>query len=131
MDKDAACNGLRISEGGLEKMMYKVISEQAQIILNMDDLSHIKPESIRSAKQSDCCKRMDTLLDRKCALYGQLPGRVITVADYQAKKRKINCELDGLKQIQTMLTAEARNRRQGKPKRPGREPHMKLRTPAA
>lgn len=106
VDKDAACNGLRISEGGPEKMLYKIMSEQAQIILNLDDLSHVKPENIRSAKQSDCCKRMDALLDRKCALYEQLPGRVITVADYQAKKYKINCELDGLKQVQTMLTAE-------------------------
>lgn len=50
---------------------------------------------------------MDALLDQKCALYEQLSKQVITVADYQVKKHEINRELDGLKRIQAILTAEA------------------------
>ncbi len=50
---------------------------------------------------------MDALLDQKYALYEQLSKQVITVADYQVKKHEINRELDGLKRIQAILTAES------------------------
>ena len=107
VNRDAACYGLRISESDLERTIYETMAKQAQIILNLDDLSHAKPEDIQSEKQSDCRKRIDALLDQKCALYEQLSKQVITVADYQAKKHEINRELDGLNRIQAILTAEA------------------------
>jgi len=91
----------------LEAMFYEVLSRQAKLILNMDDLSNTAPQDFQLAKQSGCQRQINTLLDQKCALYEPFSQLSINAEEYQAKKREINRELDRLKHLKSMLVAQA------------------------
>ena len=42
VDENAPCHSLKIKEAELEGMIYEVMSKQAKVILNVDDISRAK-----------------------------------------------------------------------------------------
>ena len=105
-DEAAPCHGLKILESDLEHMLYEILSKQAQIILNLDDLSGAGALDVQRAKQSECGSQVELCMDKKQALYEQLLLKEITVAEYRAQKIEIDRELDRLKQAHSVVTAQ-------------------------
>ena len=64
VDKNAPCHGLHISETELEGVLYEIMNKQAQIILNLNDLSDAEPMDVHLAKQGDYLKQIDGCQDR-------------------------------------------------------------------
>lgn len=106
VDSSAVCHGLTISEKELEGMLFAVLTKQAQVILNVADLSDAGLLDIQLAKQADYDKKIKACQDRKQVLYESLLLRQISVEDYKARKAEIDTELARLKQIHGALCAQ-------------------------
>lgn len=102
----AACHGLVIREAELETMLYEILNKQAQIILNLDDLSQAGSLSLQIAKQNECGNQLENCLDQKQKLYEQFLLHEISLEDYKKQSAAVDVELDRLKQIQSVLTAQ-------------------------
>ena len=102
----AACHGLVIGEAELETMLYEILNKQAQIILNLDNLSQAGSLSLQIAKQNECGNQAENCLDQKQRLYEQFLLHEISLEDYKRQSAAVDVELDRLKQIQSVLTAQ-------------------------
>ncbi len=109
----AACHGLVIGETELETMLYEVLNKQAQIILNLDDLSQAGSLSLQIAKQNECGNQVENCLDQKQKLYEQFLLQEISLEDYKKQSAAVDVELDRLKQIQFVLTAQTTQMQMG------------------
>ena len=67
----APCHGLTVVEAELERMLYEILSKQAQIVLNVADLSNTGQLDIQLAEQAENDKQINRCLDQKRALYEQ------------------------------------------------------------
>ena len=105
-DETAPCYGSKILECELEGMIYEILSRQARIILNLDDLSNVNTLEIQRAKQSDCNGQIERCIDKKQVLYEQLLLKSITIDAYKAKKAEIDRELDRLQQIRSAVITQ-------------------------
>lgn len=103
VDEAAACHGLAIKEAELERLLYEVISKQAQIILNLDNLSDAGRLDVQLAEQAEYDKKIEGYLDRKRVLYEQFILKQITMEDYKAQKAAIDTALDRLREIHSNL----------------------------
>ncbi len=106
VDQNAPCHGLRILEADLEATLYEILSRQAQIILNLDNLIDVGMLDIQLAKQADYSKRIDNCGEQKRILYEQLLLKEISMEDYNARKKGIDAELDRLQKIYSILAAQ-------------------------
>jgi len=106
VDEAAACHGLAIGEAELEKLLYEVSSKQAQIILNLDNLSDAGWLEMQLAKQAEYGSHIENCLDEKRVLYERLVLQKISMEDYKAQKAAIDIELDRLRRIHTDLEAQ-------------------------
>lgn len=59
VDKTAACHGLVIWEAELEGLLYEVLSKQAQIILNLGNLSNSGRLDIQLTEQAEHESRIE------------------------------------------------------------------------
>ena len=103
VDEAAACHGLVIGEAELEGMLYEVISKQAQIILNLDNLSNAGRLDVQLAEQAEYDKKIEGYLDQKRVLYEQFILKQITMENYKSQKAAVDSELDRLREIHTNL----------------------------
>lgn len=106
VDEAAACHGLAIKEAELENLLYEVISRQAQIILNLDNLSDAGRLDIQLAEQAEYHNRIEDYWEEKRMLYERLVLKKITMEDYKAQKAAIDTELDRLREIHSKLKAQ-------------------------
>ena len=106
VDDTAPCHGLKILECDLESAVYEILSNQARIILNLDDLASADALDIQRAKQSEYHSRIEDCIDKKQALYEQLSLKKITANEYKVRKAEIDRELEHLKQIHSAVTAQ-------------------------
>ena len=106
MDQSAACHGLRIAEKDLEAILYEIISRQAQVILNVENLSNASLLDTKIATHTEYSQRVESCLDRKRVLYEQVLLKEITLEDYKAQKADVDAELERLRQVQGALSAE-------------------------
>ncbi len=106
VDKSAACHGLRIAEKDLEAILYEIISRQAQVILNVENLSNASLLDTKIATHTEYSQRVESCLDRKRVLYEQVLLKEITLEDYKAQKADVDAELERLRQVQGALSAE-------------------------
>ena len=74
--------------------MYEIICKQAQIILNMDDLSQLSNTELQSAELSEYEKRITSLNAKKRQLYEDWLMQVIDKATYQERKAVLDEELN-------------------------------------
>ena len=99
-------SGLVIGEAELETMLYEVLNKQAQIILNLDDLSHVGSLSLQIAKQNECENQVESCLEQKQKLYEQFLLQELSLEDYKKQGAAVDAELNRLKQIQSVLVAQ-------------------------
>ena len=103
VNESAPCYGLTVTEAELEGMLYKILSKQAQVILNVADLANTGQLDIQLAKQAEYDKQIADYLDRKRMLYEQLILKQITMGDYKTQKAAVDSELDRLRAIHSDL----------------------------
>lgn len=85
--------------------MYEIICKQAQIILNMDDLSQLSNTELQSAELSEYEKRITNLNSKKRQLYEDWLMQVIDKATYLERKAVLDEELNRLTRIKSSLAA--------------------------
>ena len=106
VDQSAACHGLRIAEKDLEAILYEIISKQAQVILNVENISNASLLDAKIAKLTEYGQRVESCLDRKRVLYEQVLLKEISMEEYKAQKADVDTELERLRQVHNALTAE-------------------------
>lgn len=111
VDNGAPCHGLRVREAELEDMIYEVISRQAKIILNVDDLSHAGNLEIQLAQQKESSGRVEACLERKWALYERFVLKEIGADAFKVQKAVLDGELAQLKQVHAAVTAQVERMR--------------------
>lgn len=99
----APCHGLTVVEAELERMLYEILSKQAQVILNVADLSNAGQLDIQLAEQAENDKQINRCLNQKRALYEQFILNQITIEDYKTQKAAVDSELDRLRVIHSDL----------------------------
>lgn len=104
-DRSAPCHGLHIPEKELEGLLYEIICKQAQIILNMDDLSQLSNTELQSAELSEYEKRITSLNAKKRQLYEDWLMQVIDKATYLERKAVLDEELNRITRIKSSLAA--------------------------
>ena len=98
-DKSSPCIGLRITEAELERLLYKILAKQAQIILNLDNLANAGQLDIQLAEQAEYDNRIAEYMDKKRVLYERLVLKQINMEDYKTQKAAVDNELDRLREI--------------------------------
>ena len=106
VDQSAPCHGMTVMEAELEKALYEILTKQAQVILNMADLSNAGMLDIRLAEQAGYDKQINRCLDQKRALYEQFILKQITIEGYKSEKAAVDSELDRLREIRSNLRAQ-------------------------
>lgn len=106
VNESASCHGLTVAEVELERMLYEILSKQAQVILNVADLSNAGRLDVQIAEQAEYSKRIETYLDQKRMLYEQLILKQITMEDYKIQKAAVDRELDRLREIHSNLEVQ-------------------------
>lgn len=106
VDKSAACYGLRIVEKDLEAILFEIISKQAQVILNIADISTASLLDAKIAKHTEYGQQVEICLDQKRVLYEKVLLKEIGPEEYKAQKALVDTELERLRQIHNALTAE-------------------------
>ncbi|MFZ5989442.1 MAG: hypothetical protein ACOYWZ_20290 [Bacillota bacterium] len=107
VDASAPCNGMEIKERELETMLFDIISKQAQIILNTDNLNNIGEMELRSEQQAEYRKLIRRCQDNKRSLYEQYVMREIDAGQYAELKADLDAELNHLNRIYTAISAQA------------------------
>ena len=106
VNESAPCHGLTIMEAELEGMLYEILSKQAQVILNVADLSNAGQLDIQLAEQAEYDKQINRCLDQKRILYEQFILKQITMEDYKSQKSAVDSELDRLREIRSNLKVQ-------------------------
>ena len=106
VNESAPCHGLTVTEAELEGMLYELLSKQAQVILNVNDLSNAGRLDVQLAEQAKYDKRIENYLDQKRVLYEQFILKQITMEDYKNRKAAVDSELDRLREIHGNLKVQ-------------------------
>ena len=106
VDESAPCHGLTVKEAELEGMLYEVLAKQAQVILNIADLSNAGRLDVQLAEQAEYDKQIENYLDQKRVLYEQFILKQITMEDYKVQKAAVDSELDRLRTIHSNLKVQ-------------------------
>jgi len=106
VDESAECYNLEISEKELEDLLFTIISKQAQVILNADNLSRSENIPLNIEQQSEYEKRITLLREEKRQLYeGFVLGKT-TAEVYKTKKSVVEAELSRINRAYDSLRAE-------------------------
>ena len=111
VDDSAPCHGFRVNEAELEGMIYEVMSKQAKVILNVDDISHAGNLEVQLAQQKESGRQMEACLERKRALYERFVMKEIDADAFKAEKAVLDGELARLKQVHAAVTAQVEQAR--------------------
>ena len=106
VDDSADCHDLRIRESDLEATLYSIISKQAEVILNLDDLSNTEHLEAQFTQKSEYDLQIQQYHRQKRELYERYLLKQIGVDAYREQKAVYDAELYRLKQICTALTAQ-------------------------
>ena len=106
VDESATCHGLVIAEAELERLLYEILSKQAKIILNLDNLANVGQLDIQLAELAEFDIRIEEYMDKKRVLYERLVLNQISIEDYKTQKAAVDSELDRLRDIHTKLKTQ-------------------------
>ena len=81
----------------------KILSMQAQIILNLDNLSNAGRLDIQLAEQAEYDNRIGKCIDKKRVLYERLVLKQISMKAYKTQEAAIDNELYQLREIPSKL----------------------------
>ena len=87
-------------------MIYDVLSKQAQIILNVDNLADAKLLDVQLANQAKCNEQVASCMEQKRVLYERFLLQEISAGEYKTQKAAIDVDLNRLKQIQSAVAAQ-------------------------
>ncbi len=110
-DETEPCYSLKVSEEELHRVLFDIISKQAEIITNIDNLDSTDKIKIQSAKAIEIEKQISVCHREKQNLYEQLITKQITVKEYQ--KQKEICDAD-LRNYQAEYDRSSRQLEQAK-----------------
>ena len=103
VDEAAACHGLVIAEAELERLLYEILTKQAQLNLNPDNLSNAGQLDIQLTEQAEYDNRIEEYIDKKRVLYERLVLEQISMEDYKTQKATVDNELDRLREVHSKL----------------------------
>lgn len=106
IDGSFDCHGLQIEESALETCLFAIISKQAQVILNMDNLADTHDLQMQLTEKSWCGKQIAEYEEQKQRLYEAYCRKEIELADFTERKAEYDAELCGLKQTFTTLSMQ-------------------------
>jgi predicted nuclease with TOPRIM domain len=107
VDKSAECHHLEIVEQELENLLFKAISKQAQVIMNIDRLDASSKLTLHAEQQAEYKKKIKKLQDEKSMLYERYVLNELDVADYKSGKAGIDAELAQMMRALEKLNSEA------------------------
>ncbi len=87
-------------------MIYEVMSKQAKVILNVDDISRAGNLEVQLAQQKESGGQVEACLERKRALYERFVLKEIGADAFKAEKAVLDGELAQLKQVHAAVTAQ-------------------------
>ena len=102
-NEKAPCHKLSIQEKDLEKNLHQIVTQQARIILNIENLHSANLLQVQSAEQSNYEERIERLKDQKRVLYERLLLQEISVEEYKRMKEEIDVDLSRLEQSYSLL----------------------------
>ena len=91
-DEKEPCYNLRVSEKELHKVLFDIISKQAEIILNINDITELDNLQLKTEQTVELEKQIENCRKEKQHLYEQLLTRKIILDEYQMLKE--NCDAD-------------------------------------
>ena len=106
INETAPCYRLTILESELEAMIYAILLKQAQVIVNLEDLSDASAFAVQAAEREEFDKKIATLQDKKRVLYEQFLLQEIDLEQYKGQKSLIDLELNRLKQCSSTLQSQ-------------------------
>jgi len=121
VDESAPCHEMRIRETELEGLIYEVLSKQAQVILNVDDLSSAGRLDVQLAEQAESNSRIEDCMDQKRILYERFVRKEIGMEEYKARKAEFDQELDRLRAIHAKLKDQTERMQMGEQTKNARE----------
>jgi len=110
---DTSCFGLRTIKAELENAIFKMISQQANVILNIGDLKNIEACDKVANRKSDCLNRIEKCHDMQRGLYERMILGEMDTEEYMAEKASVEVELDRLEQVRISLSTETRKQSVG------------------
>ena len=111
VDESAPCHNMKIGEAELESALYEILSKQAQVILNLENLSNAGLLDVQLAEQANYGKRLDDFREQKRVLYERLLLHEINVEEYKGAKAAIDRETERLEQLFTAVKAQTAQKR--------------------
>ena len=97
---------MKIGEAELESALYEILSKQAQVILNLENLSNAGLLDVQLAEQANYDKRLDDFREQKRVLYECLLLHEISVEEYKERKAAIDRETERLEQLFAAVKAQ-------------------------
>jgi DNA invertase Pin-like site-specific DNA recombinase len=105
-DETAECHKQEIGEQELEELLYAIIKQQAELILNIDIVDASTAIPLQQERQSDYEKRIELCRGEKRQLYEGLILGALTAGDYKTKIIAVDNELNHLNKVYTSLKSE-------------------------
>lgn len=106
VSENAPCRSMKVNEIELETALYAILSKQAQVVLNLDNLDNAGLLDVRLAEQADCAQRMESYKAQKRTLYERFILREIDKTEYMECKAEIDKELSRLEQACSALNTQ-------------------------
>lgn len=106
-DPQAACHDLEIVESDLEATIYQLISAQAKLILNIEDVSDMSELADLLSKKSVYHEQMQKITKQKVGLYEDFLRKRIDLETYTSIKAPLDAELERLKYLHSLAADRA------------------------
>lgn len=100
------CYGQSIKERDLERLLFEIISRQAEVILGGDQISTVRELNVRLAEQSEYERLISNCKDGKMRLYEQYLLGEIDENRYNELKAVYDAELNDLKRFHVALSSK-------------------------
>jgi DNA invertase Pin-like site-specific DNA recombinase len=100
------CHGLKVLAPELEKAVFEIVSKQAKVILGTNSISDVRAIDVRTERQADYTRQIESLNDDKRGLYEKLILGELSAAGYKTEKAALDAELARLNASFSARSAE-------------------------
>ncbi len=95
-DMAEPCHKHKIYESDLHKVLFDIISKQAELILNVDSISDVDTLSVKTEKSVDLEKQIEVYQQKKQKLYEQLLMQEISKDEYMELKAQYDATIQNM-----------------------------------
>ena len=106
-DPQAACHDLVIMESELEAAIYQLISIQAKLVLNIEDVSDMGELTELLSKKSVYQQQIQEITKQKVGLYEDFLRKIIDAETYTSRKTPLDAELERLMHLHSLASDRA------------------------